>query len=325
MMLRVTWQPEYPGPPYPAPNAVPARSTPARAASVSAGLLAAAFVVQALANAAFRFVPALSETPAVNNTLSIGVSLLLDVGFVVVAYLRAITAGKRTAALIAGLIATAIDVGSLALIMYVPALADSVALGWLNGSTTILFVAVWGIARRRNPLWLVGLVPALIVSILVAYSYRTGWVYETFGDGDGGGVAWLVYAVVWFGAVALGCAACWGFDAVGGSSTPEQSLAGGVGAPASYGSAGPAFGQPAYGQPAPTNSLAIAALVSSLLLAPLGIVFGHVALGQIKRTGEAGKGLAIAGLAIGYVGTVLSVLCLIFVMVVVSSITSGVH
>lgn len=275
-----------------------------------------------MANAAFRFVPALSET-AVNNALSLGVSLLLDVGFVVVAYLRAVTAGKRVAALTAGLIATVIDVGSSALTIYVPAFGDSAAIGWLNGSTTIFWVAVWGIARRRNPLWLVGLVPALIVSVLVAYSYRTAWVYETFGDG----MAWLLYAVVWFGAIGLGCAACWGFDALGGSSAEEQTppLAGGVGGPASYEAAGPAFGQPAYRQSAPTNSLAIAALVSSLVLAPLGIVFGHVALGQIKRTGEEGKGLAIAGLVIGYVGTAFLLLYVIFVVIVAASITSGVR
>ena len=36
------------------------------------------------------------------------------------------------------------------------------------------------------------------------------------------------------------------------------------------------------------------------LLAPLGIIFGHIALSQIKRTGENGRGMAIAGLVIGY-------------------------
>lgn len=52
-----------------------------------------------------------------------------------------------------------------------------------------------------------------------------------------------------------------------------------------------------------TNGLAIAALVCPLvvfLLFPLGIIFGHVALSQIARTGEGGRGLAIAGLVISY-------------------------
>lgn len=52
-----------------------------------------------------------------------------------------------------------------------------------------------------------------------------------------------------------------------------------------------------------TNSMAIAALVSALTLAPLGIVFGHIALSQMKRSGEEGRGLAVAGLVIGYIST----------------------
>ena len=49
-----------------------------------------------------------------------------------------------------------------------------------------------------------------------------------------------------------------------------------------------------------TNSLAIASLVCGFLFAPLGILFGHMSLSQIKKTGEEGRGLAIAGLVIGY-------------------------
>jgi hypothetical protein len=50
-----------------------------------------------------------------------------------------------------------------------------------------------------------------------------------------------------------------------------------------------------------TNALAIASLVAAFFL-PIGaIVLGHLALGQIRRTGEQGRGLAIAGLVLGYV------------------------
>ena len=56
-----------------------------------------------------------------------------------------------------------------------------------------------------------------------------------------------------------------------------------------------------------TNGLAVASLVASLvwfawLGSVAGIVFGHVALGQINRSGgrQAGRGLAVAGLVIGY-------------------------
>lgn len=61
-----------------------------------------------------------------------------------------------------------------------------------------------------------------------------------------------------------------------------------------------------------TNSLAIASLVVSLICcAPLGVIFGHMAISQINRTGEGGRGLAVAGLVIGYVGCALGVLYMI--------------
>ena len=55
-----------------------------------------------------------------------------------------------------------------------------------------------------------------------------------------------------------------------------------------------------------TNPLAIASMVCgmvALVLAPLAIlaiVFGHVARGQVNRTGEGGRGPAAAGLILGY-------------------------
>ena len=64
---------------------------------------------------------------------------------------------------------------------------------------------------------------------------------------------------------------------------------------------------PGYPQAAGTNGMAIASLVCSLLgwlcgIGPvLGIIFGVLALGKIKQTGEGGRGLAIAGIAIGAV------------------------
>lgn len=80
--------------------------------------------------------------------------------------------------------------------------------------------------------------------------------------------------------------------------------AGGYGAPAPYGYSYPGYPQP-YGAPAGTNGLAIASLVTGILgflwITPLlAIVFGHIALSQIKRTRQGGRGLAIAGLILGY-------------------------
>lgn len=69
---------------------------------------------------------------------------------------------------------------------------------------------------------------------------------------------------------------------------------------------------PAYDQsyaPAPrTNVLAIVALILGILVPIGGIITGHIALSQIKKTGEAGHGLALAGTILGYVLTALYII-----------------
>jgi peptidyl-prolyl cis-trans isomerase B (cyclophilin B) len=66
-----------------------------------------------------------------------------------------------------------------------------------------------------------------------------------------------------------------------------------------------------YQRPRPTNGMAIASLICAFLFAPLGIVFGHISLSQIKRTGEDGHGLAVAGLVISYLITVGSIIAVV--------------
>jgi hypothetical protein len=68
----------------------------------------------------------------------------------------------------------------------------------------------------------------------------------------------------------------------------------------------------AYVTPYPartTNGLAVASLIAGFfwlgwLGSFLAVIFGHVALGQIKESGgrQEGNGLAIAGLVLGYMG-----------------------
>ncbi|GAA2610393.1 hypothetical protein GCM10010399_46610 [Dactylosporangium fulvum] len=48
------------------------------------------------------------------------------------------------------------------------------------------------------------------------------------------------------------------------------------------------------------NTMAIAALIFAVLLPPFGIVMGHIAWAQIKRTGETGRWLALTALIVGY-------------------------
>ncbi|QYF88499.1 DUF4190 domain-containing protein [Arthrobacter sp. PAMC25284] len=60
-------------------------------------------------------------------------------------------------------------------------------------------------------------------------------------------------------------------------------------------------GEPIHQQhPAGTNTFAILALIFGLLIGLLGIIFGHIARAQIKQTGQAGSGLALTGLILGY-------------------------
>ena len=84
------------------------------------------------------------------------------------------------------------------------------------------------------------------------------------------------------------------------------------------------YGAP-YAAPLPytrTNGFAIASLVCGLVslcagivTAILAVVFGHVALAQISRSGghEQGRGLAIAGLVIGYSFIAHGVLYIVFI------------
>lgn len=70
------------------------------------------------------------------------------------------------------------------------------------------------------------------------------------------------------------------------------------------------------GRPTGTNSLAIFSIVASVIGllcgvgSIVGIVLGVVALGQIKRTGQDGHGLAVTGIAVGAVSLVISVVWL---------------
>ncbi len=77
-----------------------------------------------------------------------------------------------------------------------------------------------------------------------------------------------------------------------------------------------------YGQ-AKTNTLAIIALILGFVIPPGGIIVGHIALGQIKKTGEAGRGLALAGTILGYVLTIGGILyaigTVIFVLLALSA------
>jgi hypothetical protein len=79
-----------------------------------------------------------------------------------------------------------------------------------------------------------------------------------------------------------------------------------------------------------TNGYAIASLACGLaqfVFGPLAtipaIVFGHMARYQIKRTGEQGDGLALAGLILGWATVVLGVLLILIAVGV--GLSAGMH
>lgn len=84
----------------------------------------------------------------------------------------------------------------------------------------------------------------------------------------------------------------------------------------------PGYGQqpyPAYGSPYPpaatTNTLAIITIIAAFVMPVVGVVTGHIALNQLKTSGEQGQGLAKAGLIISYVYCALVVVILVISIV----------
>jgi hypothetical protein len=75
------------------------------------------------------------------------------------------------------------------------------------------------------------------------------------------------------------------------------------GFPGHPGPPAPSFGAPpARGD---LNTLAVLSPIFGVIIPPAGIALGHLALPQIRRSGERGRGAAIAGLVIGYTMCVL--------------------
>jgi len=78
--------------------------------------------------------------------------------------------------------------------------------------------------------------------------------------------------------------------------------------------------QPQYGayqqpQPVGYNTMSIVAFILAFFVSIVGIILGFVALSQIKRTGEQGRGLALAAVIIGFVEVAIGIVVSIFVLI----------
>lgn len=87
------------------------------------------------------------------------------------------------------------------------------------------------------------------------------------------------------------------------SGPPTAPWSAGGGPPTAAWSTGvPAAGGPVGGPPpgGDYNTLAVLSPIFGVILPPAGVLMGHFALPQIRRSGERGRPAAIAGLVIGY-------------------------
>lgn len=83
------------------------------------------------------------------------------------------------------------------------------------------------------------------------------------------------------------------------------------------------WGQLGWGPPRRTNGMAIAALVMSLVFAPVGLILGFIARSQVRRSGEDGAGIALAAIIISAVSLVLLAALIVFAVVMVNRYPDG--
>jgi len=101
---------------------------------------------------------------------------------------------------------------------------------------------------------------------------------------------------------------------------------GGYPPPGGYPPAGVGYGAPSYSPPPSrgTNGFAIAALIFGIIGgALLGFIFGFIALSQTKRTGQNGRGLALAGVILSSLWTILIVVAIILAVTTSARRDSG--
>ena len=73
------------------------------------------------------------------------------------------------------------------------------------------------------------------------------------------------------------------------------------------------MGAPAGAPPsADYNTFAVLSPIFAVVVPPAGVVLGHLALPQIRRSGERGRNAAIAGLVIGYLMCLVLIAALIW-------------
>jgi hypothetical protein len=130
-------------------------------------------------------------------------------------------ATRITAALL-GLLASTLDLVTLALVYYTD---YGAVLQWIgsagSGLSLVLFVASWGVARRRDPTWYFGLIPTVVIAVLTSLAYQLEWANAFLGAWL---LSWYVGWILWVGAFVVGCLCCWAFDSRSPAATRRIAL-----------------------------------------------------------------------------------------------------
>ena len=145
-----------------------------------------------------------------SDVWNMALTVATDVYFVVVVAVRGRTTATRITAALLGLLASMLDLVTLGLIYYTD---YDVVLQWIgsagSGLSLVLFVASWGVARRRDPTWHFGLIPTVVIAVLTSLAYQLEWANAFLGAWL---LSWYVGWILWVGAFVVGCLCCWAFD-----------------------------------------------------------------------------------------------------------------
>lgn len=140
--------------------------------------------------------------------------LVLDLWLVLVVAVWGRTTGRRVAAAGVAVAGLLVDRGTNA-VFGVLDLPGGLAKWsfWISYALSmVLFVAAWGLARRRRATWALGLIPTFLLSVGAL------WYYNSEASWDSG---WFTYWVVDVIAVfTVGCLLCWAVELLGRAGKP---------------------------------------------------------------------------------------------------------
>lgn len=72
-----------------------------------------------------------------------------------------------------------------------------------------------------------------------------------------------------------------------------------------------------------SNTMALVGFVMSFFNSLIGLIFSIIGMNQIKKTGEPGKGFALAGIIISAVSLVLTILIVIIYFIILLGIAAS--